>query len=93
VLAVKLYNAGGRHDVTEKTAFYMGTVHSYLRCRHQESVYYSLLSDLKERHREKFRNFLQKWNLFSPKILAILSCASSFSLLLPPDSYLKVLAQ
>jgi len=25
MLAVKLYNAGGRHDVTEKTAFYMGT--------------------------------------------------------------------
>ena len=34
-------------------------VRSYLRRRHQESVYYSLLPDLKQHHREKFRNFLR----------------------------------
>ena len=33
-------------------------VRNYLWHRHQDSVYYSLLPDLKVRHREKFRNFL-----------------------------------
>ena len=55
MLAVKLYNAGGRHDVTEKTAFYMGT---QLFATPSPGVFISLLPDLKERHREKFRHFL-----------------------------------
>jgi len=32
-------------------------IRSYLRRRHQESVYYSLLPDLAELHPEKFRQF------------------------------------
>jgi len=34
-------------------------VRSYLRRRHQDSVYYSLLPDLAELHREKFRQFFR----------------------------------
>jgi len=45
VLAVKLYNAGGRRDVTEKTAFHMGT-QLFATPQPGECVdYYSLLLD------------------------------------------------
>jgi len=50
-------NAGGRFDVTEKTAFHMDT--QLFATPPQESVYYSLLPDLAELHREKFRPFLR----------------------------------
>jgi len=32
-------------------------IRNYLCCHHQESVYYSLLPDLAELHREKFHQF------------------------------------
>jgi len=68
VLSVKLHNAGDRHDVTEKTAFYSRkllriTVRSYLRRHHQESVYYSLLPDLQKTSPWKIPQFFCAWNL------------------------------
>jgi len=50
VRAVKLFYAGGRHDVTEKTAFCVGT---QLFATPPPGEYYSILPDLKH-HREKF---------------------------------------
>jgi len=44
-----LYDIGGCHDVTEKRR-HSTWVRSYLRRCQQESVYYSLFPDLKERH-------------------------------------------
>jgi len=71
VLAVKLYNAGGRFDVTEKTAFHMDM--QLFAPPPPGEYYYSLLPNLAELHRVNFANF------FRMELRHLTSCFNSLN--------------